>query len=359
MSRPAIAIFSKQNLLHNIEILKKRVYPSKIIAMIKANAYGHGLREVGAILQNEVDILGVCSIDEAIMLKAANINSNIMLTQGIYDANELVLASRNKFQVVFNNNEQLNWLEKVDLLYPLQSWIKINTGLGRLGFQIDEAKAAYERLVKNNHISKKVRIMSHFACADNASHPLNKKQIANFQEFIKGTDTEYSLCNSAGIINFPEHFYDFVRPGIAIYGISPIDGLIGADIGLKPVMTMKSKLMSVQKIKKGETIGYGARTKLNEDTYIGIVAFGYADGYPQTAADGTPILVNNKECNLIGKVSMDMLAVDLKNCAEASVGDEVILWGEGLPIERVSAKSASIVWNILTGIQSRVNYVWT
>jgi alanine racemase len=356
--RPATAILSRKNLLHNIKIIKEKAPSSKVIAMVKANAYGHGICEVGRILDGNVDMLGVCSIDEALMLRNAGVKAQVILAQGVFDESELLQASCERFHVVFNNDEQLNWLERQDLPILLNSWIKINTGMGRLGFQLENAKSAYLRLLESKKTEKPVRIMSHFACADDASHPLNQRQIAVFREFIKDKNSEYSFCNSGGIMNFPECNFDFVRPGISIYGVSPISGKTAADFGLKPVMTMQSKISSVQKIRKGETIGYNARYKCSEDTNVGIVAIGYGDGYPLTAVDGTPILVNEKECSLVGRVSMDMIAVDLKNCPDAKVGDKVILWGDALPVERVSASSTNISYNTLTGVQSRVKYLW-
>lgn len=326
--------------------------------MVKANAYGHGIRSVGAALDGHVDLLGVCSIDEAMVLRSSGVRSPILLTQGAFEESELLLAAKEGFHLVFHNEEQLGWLDRQKLPAPLNSWIKINTGLSRLGFHREEAESVYLRLFKSIHTRKPVRIMSHFACADERAHPLNEAQIAAFQVFIKDKNSEYSLCNSAGVINFPQCAYDFVRPGISIYGVSPISGKVGSDFGLKPVMSVHSKIISIQKVKKNETIGYGARYRFTQDARVGIVAFGYGDGYPLTTTDGTPVLVNNRECHLVGRVSMDMLAVDLSNCPNAKIGDDVLLWGESLPIERVCASSSTHVWNTLSGVQNRVKFLW-
>jgi len=359
MSRPAVAILSTENLLHNIKIIKERVKPAKVIAMVKANAYGHGIRSVGLRLDGYADELGVASIDEAFVLRKAGVQSPIILMQGVYEAGELLLAAKEGFEVVFNNEAQLEWLNAIHLPVPLRSWIKINTGMGRLGFSMEDARNVYQYLSGHKGVVQPVKVMSHFACSDECTHPLNQRQIALFNQFIEGVDTEYSLCNSAGILHFPDCFFNYVRPGILLYGISPVRGKTGKDFGLKPVMTLQTRLTSVHTFKKGASIGYGARYQCPEDMPVGIAAFGYGDGYPVSARDGTPILVNQVECCVIGRVSMDMLAVDLRSCPNAKVGDSVTLWGEGLPLERVVENTSNIVWDMITGVQNRVKFLWT
>ncbi len=360
MSRTAIAILSTENLLHNLQVIKSAAPKAKIIAMVKANAYGHGIRSVGMRLDAHTDMLGVASIDEALALRNVGVKTQIMLAQGIFEPNELITAAAEKFHVVFHNQAQLEWLEKTNLPSPLNCWLKINTGMGRLGLPLAKAKKYYDKLQNHHSVEKPIRIMSHFACSDEIDHPLNQEQISNFENFIKGTETEYSFCNSAAIFNFPEQHYDYVRTGIALYGISPIASKSASELGLKPVMTLQTSLMSVQNMSKGSNIGYSARYNCPEDMPVGIIAFGYGDGYPIGAKDGTPILVNNSECKLIGRPSMDMIAVDLRNCPDAKVGDPVTLWGEGLPIERVAEyMPGNITYNMLTAIQNRVKFIWT
>lgn len=359
MSRTAVAVLSTENLLHNISVIKERVKPAKIIAMVKANAYGHGIRSVSMRIGKHVDMLGVASIDEAVALRKVGVNTPIMLAQSVFEPNELLLASVENFHVVFHHGMQIEWLEKNSMPSPLNSWLKINTGMGRLGFNFAEAKSYYQKLMAHKNVAKPVRIMSHFACADQIEHPLNKEQINLFHDFISDITSEYSMSNSAGIFNFPNCNYNYVRPGIALYGVSPLENVTAQDLNLRPVMTLQTSLMSVQKLKKGSLIGYGARYSCPEDMPVGIVAFGYGDGYPWTAQDGTPILINNIECNLIGRVSMDMIAVDLRNCPNAKVGDPAILWGDGLPVERVVKHTGTISWNMLASVQNRVKFLWT
>lgn len=363
MGRTAIAILSTENLVHNIQTLKKRVYPGNVIAMVKANAYGHGIRSVSSRIQDHVDLLGVASIDEAMALRKIGIKTPIMLAEGVFEPSELILASTEKFHVVFHNPLQVEWLEKSSLPLPLQAWLKINTGMGRLGFDSSSATEYYRRLSNSSHVQKPIRVMSHFACADEKFHPLNQKQIHQFTSFMnkipQDHDCEYSFCNSAAIFHFPEHHYDYSRPGLALYGISPFSDKTSEDLNLKPVMTLQSTLISIQQMSKGDSIGYGGRYQCPEDMPVGVVAFGYGDGYPITAQDGTPILVNNTECPLIGRVSMDMINVDLRKCPEAKIGDPVILWGQGLPLERVAQHTMNIPYDMLTGVQHRVKFLWT
>jgi alanine racemase len=359
MSRTAVAILSTENLHHNIRTIKANVPSSKIIAMVKANAYGHGIRSTSMRLEGHVDILGVASIDEAIALRKAGIKTPIMLAEGVFEPSELVIASAENFHVVFHSQEQLGWLNNVFMPNQLQAWLKINTGMGRLGFNLNEAKIVYDKLSSNSKISLPVRVMSHFACADEPLHELNQIQMNNFANFIKGMNTECSICNSAGIFSFPDFHYDYVRPGIAIYGISPFSDKSGFDLNLKPVMTLTSTLIAVNKLKKGDYIGYGGRFRCPENMPVGIIAFGYGDGYPITARDGTPVIVKNTKCSLVGRVSMDMMAVDLRECGDAKVGDPIYLWGDGLPVEELAKYTANITGDMLTGLHNRVRFIWS
>ncbi|NBV28503.1 alanine racemase [bacterium] len=362
MSRSAIAILSTENLLHNLNVIKNHVGSAKIIAMIKANAYGHGIRTVASKLDGLVDLLGVASIDEAIALRKHGVRSPIILMQGVFESNELLLASVEHFHVVFNNFQQLEWLDKIILPRALHAWIKIDTGMGRLGFDLDQAYSVYERLMNHRSLIKPIHVMSHFSAADIIDHPLNQEQIERFKNFtmlIESSGSQLSLCNSAAIFNFPQCHYHYVRPGLALYGVSPLQGRCAEDLGLKPVMSLQTSLISVRTFKKGSLIGYGGRYSCPQDMPIGIIAFGYGDGYPITARDGTPILVNGIKCSLVGRVSMDMIAVDLRACPTAGIGDPVVLWGEDLPIEHITPFTSNISWDILTGVQHRVKFLWT
>lgn len=361
MSRTAVAILSTENLLHNLKVIKEKAPQSKVIAMVKANAYGHGLRSVSARLERHVDMLGVASIDEALILRKIGIQIPIMLAEGVFEPNELLVASTEGFHVVFHEEVQLQWLANLSCPLPIQAWLKVDSGMGRLGFAVDKAPKFYDQLSKSPQVAQPIRVMSHFACADDSTNPLNEKQIEVFNGFIKSISDkgEYSLCNSAGIFQYPASHHHFVRPGIAIYGASPALGKSAAELNLKPVMTLQTSLIAIKEMTKGATIGYGARYSCPEDMPVGIIAFGYGDGYPRTARDGAPILVNNARCKLVGRVSMDMMAVDLRDCPGAKVGDPVILWGTNLPIEEVAAFTDNVSYDLLTGVQNRVKFHWT
>lgn len=360
MSRAALAILSTQNLLHNLKILASKAPNSKMIAMVKANAYGHGLRSVSQRLDGRVASLGVASVDEAVALRKAGVKSSITLMEGAFEAEDLLIASCQGFDVVFHDPIQIQWLNQTSLPNPLKAWLKIDTGMGRLGFLPgSDAEQAYQDLISSPGIQKPPGILSHFACADEKSHALNLVQEKAFLEFTKDKPGPKSFCNSAALFNMPQHHHDVIRPGLALYGISPFPDTTGPELGLKPVMTLQTRLIAVKHLKKGSSIGYGARFTCPEDMPLGIIAMGYGDGYPRTARDGTPMLIHGKICPLVGRVSMDMASMDLRNVPEARVGDLVILWGEGLPVETVAQHTACSPYDLLTSTQTRVKFYWT
>ena len=359
MGRSALAILSTENLLHNLAVIRAKAPDSKVIAMVKANAYGHGIRSVSMRIAKYVDLLGVASIDEALALRKVGVKIPILLIEGVFDAQELLVASTERFHVVFHDDKQLEWLHNLTCPLPIQAWIKVDTGMGRLGFHPQRSVEVYAELSRNTQIAKPIRLMSHMACTDEQEHPLNALQIKQFKELTSQINTEYSLANSGAIFKFADIHYDYVRPGIALYGASPLQGVSAAELGLKPVMTVQTSLIAAKQMCKGENIGYGARYACPEDMPVGIVAFGYGDGYPRNTRDGAPILVNNIRCQLVGRVSMDMIAVDLRPCPSAKVGDPVVLWGTNLPIEEVAAYTENISYDLLTGVQNRVKFLWT
>ncbi len=359
MSRAALAILSTENLLHNLQIIKSHAPKSRIIAMIKANAYGHGLRSTALRLAKHVHSLGVASIDEALALRRVGIKIPITLMEGVFEADELLIAACENFQVVFHDQTQLQWLAKISLPLPLTAWLKIDTGMGRLGFTLDQATHAYEQLSSHPQIQQPIGLMSHFACADEVEHRLNQVQIDSFAQFIQNKTGPKSLCNSAAIFAFAGQHYEVIRPGIALYGISPFMNVSATALGLKPVMTLQTRLIAIKRIQKNETIGYGARFTCPDDMLIGVIAMGYGDGYPRTAQDGTPVLVNGVRCQLVGRISMDMMTVDLQAYPKAQVNDPVVLWGDGLAVEDVARYTNQSPYDMLTAVQSRVKFHWT
>lgn len=359
MSRTAIALLSTDNLIHNMKVLRQEAPASQMVAMVKANAYGHGLRQTAARLESFSSLLGVASIDEALALRDSGIKAPILLMEGVFEASELIIASLQQFEVVFHAAHQIAWLESLSLPAPIHAWLKVDTGMSRLGFKVEDAAKAFERLQGSGKIEGALKIMSHLACADDPAHPLNEIQLKNFREQIAPLSSHRSICNSAGIFRFKESHYETVRSGLALYGASPLLQTSATELNLKPVMTLTSKLIDVKRVPKGQTLGYGARTVCSDDKLIGVIAFGYGDGYPQTAVDGTPILVHGHRCSLLGRISMDMMTVDVTECPNVQVGSPVVLWGEGLSIEEVALATGQSAYSLLTSIQNRVKFKWS
>lgn len=369
--RSTVAYLSTDNLLHNLKIIRQIAPNSKVIGMVKANAYGHGLRSIALRLQNYIDFLGVAAIDEALQLRKAGVTTPIVLMEGVFEPEELIIAADENFSVVFHNQQQLAWLNDYTLnnliKIPINAWMKIDTGMGRLGFNVLEAKNVYQYLLTNINIANPIGIMSHFACADLKSHSLNLQQIKNFNNCLKNLENVKSIndivvksfCNSAAIFNFINEHYDVVRPGIALYGVSPILNKSALDLNLKPVMTLQTEIIAIKNLLKDSFVGYGARFRCPRDLKAAVIAIGYGDGYPRTAIDGTPVIINKKRCQIIGKVSMDMAVVDLTNCNDAKIGDPVVLWGDDLPIEEVADFTQNSVYDLLTAIQNRVKFIWS
>jgi alanine racemase len=358
MARKTLCTLSTANLLHNLETIKARAPRAKVMAMVKANGYGHGIRSVSQRLEGSVDALGVACIDEAIALRQAKVQTPITLIEGVFAPEELALASEQGFSVVFHSDHQVEWLKQAKLPSKIHAWLKIDTGMGRLGFSPETEAQAFRILSESSSVHQPVGIMSHFACADEPEKPINQKQIAAFQKFIKDKPGQKSFCNSAAAFAFPEMQYDWIRPGLALYGASPLEGRSAESLGLKPVMNFRTELIAVQKFRRGDNVGYGAAFTCPEDMPVGIASVGYGDGFPRIVRPGAVVLVDGERCPLVGRVAMDMAAVDLRPCADAVVGDKVTLWGEDLPIEELSAFSDRVSYDLLTGIQNRVRFVW-
>lgn len=355
MSSGSIANIDLKALGHNLQQIRQLAPQKKIMAMIKSNAYGHGILPVASALQ-EADAFGVACLKEAALLRHNGINKQILLMRGFGDETELAMAADYNIDVVIHDNSQLQVLENIKLEKPIAVWMKIDTGMHRLGFSLGNADDIYQKLSTNRNIQQPISIMSHFAAADDAEHLLTAQQINLFQKITANFAGEKSIANSAGIINYPSAPGNWIRPGIMLYGVSPLPETTGFDYNLKPVMTLRSKIIAVKTIKKGGQVGYGATWKASEDMPVAIIAIGYGDGYPRHAKSGTPVLLDDTICPLIGRVSMDMIAVDLRNKTSAKCGDWAVLWGDGLPIEQIAEYANSIAYELLCGVTSRVEF---
>lgn len=343
---------------HNLSIAKQAAPDSKCIAVIKANAYGHGMVQIAKAL-TDADAFAVARISEAIQLREAGITIPVLLFEGFTSENELNLVREYKLDSVIHNENQLQILEQTKG-EAISVYVKVDSGMHRLGFNPDDVVDVMQRLKQNSNVNTSVKLMTHLANADDKQDDKTLKQIEVFYQSIESfSSAETSIANSAGILGWPQSHTLWNRPGIMLYGVSPFIKGKASDHNLKPVMTLSSQLVAVKKIKKGESIGYGGTYICEKDIIVGIVAIGYGDGYPRHAKTGAPVLVNNKRCSLLGRVSMDMICVDLSEQDTAKVNDPVVLWGEGLPVEEIAGCADTIAYELLCGVTNRVEFEYT
>jgi alanine racemase len=349
------AIINLSACRHNLSVAKQAAPDSKCIAIIKANAYGHGMVQIAKAL-TDANAFAVARIEEAIALRDAGIKTPVLLLEGFTTENELTLVQKYNLDSVIHTEEQLQLLEQAKGK-AITVIVKVDSGMHRLGFNPNDIKNIHQRLEKCTCINQPVKYMTHFSNADDKHDDKTLKQIDVLYKSIEGLSiSEITLANSAGILGWPQSHASWNRPGIMLYGVSPfINGTASAH-DLKPVMTLSSKIISVKKVKKGEAIGYGGTYICEKDMTVGIVAIGYGDGYPRHAETGTPVLVNNKRCRLLGRVSMDMICVDLSEQTKAKINDTVVLWGEGLPVEEVAEHADTIAYELLCGVTNRVEF---
>lgn len=356
MSRPAYVEIDLEALQYNLTHIRKLAPTSKVTAMIKANAYGHGLSRVARALV-EADAFGVAGLEEACSIRRAGLQNPIILMAGFFSSQEFEAIEDLRCEMVIHCKEQIAALNQRAFKKPVKIWIKINTGMNRLGFRPDEVGAVYEALSQVAFLQKPFGFMTHFSDADCPEDPKTANQIELFEIATAGFSGERSLANSAGILNFPQAHADWVRPGLLLYGVSPIAGKRGRDLDLKPVMTLRSQLIARRDQNPQETIGYGSSWKCVKPTPIGIAAIGYGDGYPyRFKTEGPlPVLVGGQLCCILGRVAMDMIAIDLSANPHAQVGDDVVLWGRQLPVELVAESVRTIPYKLLCGIAPRVH----
>jgi len=351
--RPAKALVSASALQHNFRQVRNYAPLAQTLAVIKANGYGHGLAWTTKNLP-EADGYAVASVEDGAILRDAGITKTIVLLQGFFHADELSEMSRLKLDSVVHHWSQLWDFEHVTgLSQPIDVWVKIDTGMHRIGFPPEAASEVVQRL-KVCMNAGRVRVMSHFPTADNRFDAQTPAQVEQFDKLTHNLNIERSLANSSGVVNWPSSHYEWVRPGIMLYGVSPMIGQSAADLNLKPVMTLSSELIAVNARKKGDAIGYGGDWVCPDDMPVGVVAIGYGDGYPRHAPPGTPVLLHGERVPIIGRVSMDMVTVDLRGHPDARVGDPVVLWGEGLPVEEIAQRSGTIAYELLCCVTGRV-----
>ncbi len=348
--RPIQATISHSAFQHNLNVVKQHAPQSKIMAVVKANAYGHGLTNAAHGL-NDADGFAVLGLDEAIDLREAGFTQNILLLEGLFSRQELPIAASFGLDLVVHSEPQLLMLEKAQLKQSIHVHLKMNSGMNRLGFTPAQYLPVFSRLQACCNVSG-TTLMTHFATADET---LGVTQaLTLFQKTTQGLQQPLSLANSASILRYPQTHADWVRPGIMLYGASPVTGTDAATFNLKSVMTLGSEIISIQTLSAGESIGYGHRFTASKTTRVGIVACGYADGYPRHAPNGTPIAVNGVITQTIGRVSMDMLYVDLTDMPQAQIGSPVELWGQQVSVDKVAEASGTVGYELLCALAPRV-----
>lgn len=352
MTRPASIVIHIDSLLHNFNRVRELAPKSKVISMVKADAYGHGIVRISQALKDS-DAFAVASLDEAKKIRQAGIQQPLILTAGFFSLDELIEINNLDCDIVLHCVEQAKALCSANLKKQLTVWLKINTGMNRLGVMPNEVTDTYQLLKRCKNV-KDIKLITHFSDADIPSLPKTNQQIKLFNETVKDLESERSLANSAAIIAFPKSHADYVRPGLMLYGASPIIGKTAKEFDLKPVMTVTSEIIAIRHQKKGDQIGYGSTFTCPKAMPVGIVAMGYGDGYPWHLPHGSVVLINGVESPVVGRVSMDFLSVDLRQLPHAKVGDRVVLWGEGLPVERVASFAETISYDLLCGIGRRV-----
>lgn len=354
MTRPILATIHPEALRQNYSQAKKRAPRSLAFAVIKANGYGHGLMRVADALAM-ADGFALLEIEQAVYLREQGFKQPILLLEGGFSADELVVCANFDLRPAIHCPEQVQWLETVKLSRPLTVCLKLNTGMNRLGFVAESAGAWAQRLQANSNIANVV-LMAHYATADEPDKGIDW-QLHRFRDAASGLALPACLANSAAIIDYPDTHADWVRPGIMLYGSSPFAERSACHLGLRPAMTLSSRIIGVQQLASGATVGYGRTFCADQAMRIGVVACGYADGYPRHAPTGTPILVCGQRTRLIGRVSMDMLTVDLTNIPAAAIGSPVELWGGQISVDEVAAAAGTISYELMCAIAPRVPVV--
>ncbi len=353
MPRPIFARIDLSALENNLRIARKMT-GARIMAVIKANAYGHGLLPAADALR-AADGFALLDVSDAIKLREAGFRQTLLLLEGAFRPGDMALLAGYDLAAVLHSPQQLDMLDAFPRRGGLSLWLKINTGMNRLGFAPQEVPAVMAQLRAHAAV-REVTLMTHFANADIAAGV--DMQLELFNKLAADYKMPRSLANSAALLRYPATHGDWVRPGIMLYGSSPFAESSAQALGLQPVMTLESEIISVREIQSGEQVGYGGLFRAERKMRIGVVACGYADGYPRHAPSGTPVLVNGQLTRTLGRVSMDMLSVDLSAVQDAAVGSPVVLWGEGMPVDEVARAAGTIRYELLCALAPRVPVVY-
>ena len=340
---------------HNLRRVRATAPGARVMAVIKANAYGHGLVPVARALADS-DGFAVARLEEGLALRAAGLENTILLLEGVFGAEQLTLAAENRLELMVHNTEQLELLEGRAGVTSLVAWIKLDTGMNRLGFRAEQFASAYERLTRIRNVAPEPTLVTHLANADDLEDPKTGAQLDLFAAKTAGLPGARSIANSAALLGWPASRADWVRPGLMLYGLSPFATGTGDALGLRPVMTLRSEVIAIKSVRPGETVGYGGTWRAPRDTRMAVVAGGYGDGYPRSVPAGAPVMVNGRCAPLIGRVSMDMLTVDVTDLERVAPGDPVVLWGEGAPAEELASLAGTIAYELVCRVSQRVHH---
>jgi alanine racemase len=351
MTRPAQARLDLAALRHNVGVARALAPHARLMAVVKANAYGHGAVTIAGALQHDVDALAVACMEEALELRYAGIAAPILLLEGVFNAAELATASQLDLWLTIDNERQLRWLEEAALPLPLTCWLKVDTGMNRLGVTPAHAPLYFQRLRASVNAHDDIVICTHFACADDVESARTLRQLDVFNAL--DIPSSRSAANSAGVLAWPQSHYEWVRPGYMLYGNSPMVHDHANAHALLPVMTLASAVISLRDVATGDAVGYGGTWVAPRPSRIATVAIGYGDGYPRGAPNGTPVLVNGQRAALAGRVSMDMITVDVTDLTGVEAGAEVVLWGAQLPQAEVALCAGTLGYELTTRMPAR------
>lgn len=355
MSRATQATIHLGALGRNLARVRERAGGARVMAVVKADGYGHGLERVARAMRG-ADAFGVAAIGDGLRLRAAGIDDRVVVLSGPDEPADLAEFRRLKLDAVIHHASQIEWLERDNDPRPLRVWLKIDTGMHRLGFAVEHASLAHARLRALRNIDTDITLMTHFAASDEFENTLTSQQMAVFANATAPLQGNRALANSAAVLGWPQSRADWVRAGGLLYGLSVIDGKSGTDLGFEPAMTLTTRLIAINQVRKGEHVGYAATYECPENMPIGVAAIGYGDGYPRSAPTGTPVFVNGVRAPIVGRISMDLITLDLRRVPAANVGDSVVLWGRDLPVEEIARHAGTISYDLTCGMTKRVMF---
>jgi len=350
-----VASIDLSALKHNLSRIKELAPTSRVMSVVKANAYGHGYAQVVQALIDS-DAFAVARLSEGIRLRELGIKQPIVILEGVMSSDALQLTADYSLSLVFHNLTQIELVNSIQLNTPLKfCWLMVETGMHRLGLAVDKIGEAMQLLSASSNLTDKPGLMSHFASAELTNDPRNQKQLELLKQCADKYNTPISMANSAAIISISDSHGDWIRPGLMLYGVSPFDNRTASDLGLKPVMQLKSVVIAVQELQTGDQVGYGGDWTASQYTRVGIVSIGYGDGYNRQLSDVGSVIIGHKSVPVLGRVSMDMIAIDLTDISGSSLGDEVCLWGNDmLAVEDVAQQAGTIPYELLCQISERV-----